>query len=131
MNSLKFHHIGIACSKITDEIEYYQLLGYIQQGEKFEDPQQGVRGLFMQNNGTLIELLEPINDKSPICSFVNKGIHMYHQGFTCVNIKDEAAILEENGAMIISSLKYAIAFPGLKVCFLIMPNQTLIELIGN
>ena len=131
MSSLKFHHIGVACAKIANEIEYYNLLGYIQQEEMFEDPQQGVRGLFMYNNGTLIELLEPINEKSPVRSFIDRGIHMYHQGFTCVNIKDEAVILEENGAMIISSPKYAIAFPGLKVCFLIMPNQTLIELIGN
>lgn len=131
MSNLNFHHIGIACNKIVNEIDYYKSLGYMQHGEIFEDPKQGVRGLFMYNNGVVIELLEPIDKRSPICSFVRNGVHMYHQGFTCEDIINESSILEEKGAIIVSPPQKSVAFGGRKVCFLMMPNQTLIELIGN
>ena len=131
MNDLIFHHIGIACEKIRDEVPYYKLLGYVEQGQKFEDPKQGICGLFMDHGGTLIELLEPLSKDSPIHSYLRRGIRMYHQGFLCEDVIDTSLTLVEKGAIIVSPPKPSIAFGNRQVSFLMLPNRMLIELIGH
>lgn len=131
MNELIFHHIGVACQNIEEEMLTYRKLGYSQQGNLFEDEMQRIRGVFMDNSGTQVELLEPLrNDGSPIHSFLDKGIHMYHQGFICPNVVDTALSFVDDGCIIVSPAKPAVAFNGRKVCFLMLPNRMLIELIG-
>jgi len=131
MNDLTFHHIGIACESIDEEIENYKELGYSLSADKFEDPNQGIRGVFMKNAGMQIELLEPLKKDSPVCSFLKRGIQMYHQGFLCDNIHDTSSDLLEKGAYMASPVKPAVAFKDRSVCFLLMPNKMLIELIGT
>jgi len=131
MNDLIFHHIGIACESIEESIADYEQLGYFVVGKQFEDPNQGIRGVFMENAGVQIELLEPLDEKSPLHSFLNRGVQMYHQGFFCDDILDTSLDMVEKGAMIVSPAKPAVAFNGRSVCFLMMPNKMLIELIGT
>ena len=131
MSELIFHHTGIACHKIKDEIPHYELLGYVETGERFKDKPQGVRGLFMEHGGARIELLEPLNENSPLHTLLDKGIKMYHQGFLCDSIRDSSLYFIENGAIMVTPPKPSRTFVGRFAAFLMMPNDMLIELIGN
>ena len=127
MNELIFHHMGVACQSIEDEIPIYEKLGYSQQGVVFKDIRHRIRGVFMDNGGTQIELLEPLDEDS----FLDRGIHMYHQAFLCDNVLDTALSFVEDGGIVVSSAKPASAFKGRKVCFVMLANRMLIELIGH
>ena len=55
---LRFHHVGVACEDIEVESARWLVLGYVRDGEPFEDPRQGVRGVFLAGQSPRLELLE-------------------------------------------------------------------------
>lgn len=126
---LKFHHIGFACNSIDKEIPIWDSLGYKQEGFQFNDPLQGVNGLFMVGNGPRIELLEPMVGSDTLTPFLNSNIKMYHKAFEATQIEEKIDILKSQRARIISQLKPAVAFGGRRVAFLMLPNRLIIELI--
>jgi methylmalonyl-CoA/ethylmalonyl-CoA epimerase len=131
LDDLVFHHVGIACERIEDEIRHYELLGYRAEGPIFEDSRQVIRGLFMRAGTMQIELIEPLSPESPVCTFLARGIQMYHQAFVSHNLRAAVRVLIDKGAVIVSHPKPAIAFGGRQVCFLLLPNRSLIELIAS
>lgn len=126
---LKFHHIGIACRSIAAEMKYYLLLGYQQEGERFVDPLQKISGVFMVLGSIRSELLEPTSEDSPIHSFLNRGIQMYHQAFLCIDLETTIENLVSQGAIVVVSPTPAVAFYGSKISFLMLRNTMLVELI--
>jgi methylmalonyl-CoA/ethylmalonyl-CoA epimerase len=131
LDDLVFHHIGIACERIENEIPHYELLGYRSEGEIFEDSRQVIRGLFMKAGAMQIELIEPLRPESPVCTFLARGIQMYHQAFLTHNLRAAVRTLVDKGSVIVSHPKPAVAFGGRQVCFLLLPNRFLIELIAT
>jgi methylmalonyl-CoA/ethylmalonyl-CoA epimerase len=110
LDDLVFHHVGIACERIENEIPQYELIGFRREGEIFEDSRQVIRGLFMKAGSMQIELIEPLRPESPVCTFLSRGIQ---------------------GSVIVSHPKPAVAFGGRQVCFLLLPNRMLIEVIAT
>jgi len=129
MPNLKCHHIGIATSNLEKEIDYYTQLQYVQEGEIFEDPLQKIRGVFMVNNGIRIELLEGTSEESPTINFLKKGIQMYHQGYFVNQLEEQIEQFVQEGAILVSPPKPAIAFNGRRIAFLLLRNRMLIEFI--
>ncbi|MET3682407.1 methylmalonyl-CoA epimerase [Alkalibacillus flavidus] len=74
----KIAHIGIAVTSLDDMIPFYRdQLGLTFQGKE-EVPSEHVRVAFFKIGESAIELLEPLNDDSPIAKFIDKkgeGIH--------------------------------------------------------
>ncbi|TCT22591.1 methylmalonyl-CoA epimerase [Melghiribacillus thermohalophilus] len=74
----KIAHIGIAVQKLDDVMSFYHdILGLKLKGIE-EVPSEGVKVAFFEIGETSIELLEPMNDDSPIQKFIEKrgeGIH--------------------------------------------------------
>lgn len=70
LDDLVFHHVGIACERIENEIPQYELIGFRREGEIFEDSRQVIRGLFMKAGSMQIELIEPLRPESPVCTFL-------------------------------------------------------------
>ena len=126
-----FHHIGVACRSIEEQLGFYETLG----GKKvmeFEDPLQKVKGVFVSMNATLFELLEPLNDSSPIHSYINNNVQMYHQPFECSDIKQAIEYLVvEKGSILVSPPQPSVAFKGMNIAFVLLRNKMLIELIGR
>jgi len=131
LDDLVFHHIGIACERIEDEVPHYERLGYRPEGAVFEDSRQVIRGLFMKAGTMQIELIEPLRPESPVCTFLARGIQMYHQAFVSHNLRAAVRTLVDKGSVIVSHPKPAVAFGGRQVCFLLLPNRLLIELIAS
>ena len=129
MECLEFHHVGIACSNLQSEVEFYQALGFELDGGVFEDPIQLVRGAFLLSKAHRIELLEPMDPVSPAARFVNAPSRIYHQGFLTKNFVESCKAMRGIGAFPLSAPAPAVAFDNRMIAFFMMKNRAIIELI--
>lgn len=129
LGKFDFHHIGVATSNIEKEFMSYKFLGYKKEGTTFEDPNQGIKGLFIvANNQPRLELLADINGSNTVSPFLSKGTKMYHFAYIVSNIETAVEILVKCRAKVISPLKKSTYF-GKRICFLLLPNMFMIELV--
>jgi methylmalonyl-CoA/ethylmalonyl-CoA epimerase len=129
LTGFRFHHIGLACRDIEKETKALSLVGYEIEGEHFMDPLQKIHGCFLVGPGPRMELLAPVDESSPIVSWLNKDAKMYHQAYEVESIGPMLVSLSAHHAVVVSRAKPAVAFGGRKVAFLMFPNRLLIELI--
>ncbi len=125
---LTFHHLGVACAKIDDEIGVWTALGYRAEGVDFVDVAQGVRGLFMVGGGPRIELLEAIGGSDTLAPWLKRGVKIYHLGYIAASLSEAIAAFEAKGATLARAPTPSVYFKS-RIAFLLMPNLTLIELI--
>jgi methylmalonyl-CoA/ethylmalonyl-CoA epimerase len=93
MGVKKIDHIGIAVRDIESVLAFYQeALGLENLGfEVVED--QGVRVAFLPVGESRFELLEPLNDDSPVAKFIaRRGEGIHH---ICLDVDSVAESLEE------------------------------------
>lgn len=70
----RLNHIGVATPSIEKSAAMYRdMLGATKIGEKFAMPEQGVWVCFVDLPNSQIELIEPIDEKSPIAGFLAKN----------------------------------------------------------
>jgi len=127
----RFHHIGVSCRNIDKEIRSFALLGYELEGERFSDPLQKIHGCFLVGPGPKLELLAPMDDSSPLLTWLQKGSKMYHQAYEVDAIEPALATMSKARAVIVSRPKPSVAFGGHKIAFLMLPNHLLLELIES
>lgn len=127
--AFSFHHIGVACRSIEKELPVYTLMGYEEEGACFEDPGQGIRGLFLNGNPRL-ELLENLDGSQTLDQPLKRGQKLYHTAYRVERIEKAVEIMTRNRAKIISPLKPSVYF-GARICFLMLPNLSMIELIES
>ena len=129
--ALVFHHVGVACTDILHEQRHFESLGYVAEGEVFEDALQGIRGLFMAGQTPRIELLAPLgNDPGVLRDWLARGAKFYHLAYIVGDLADAIASLRTKRAKLVLGPVPAVAFGGRHVAFLMQPNQTLVELIS-
>lgn len=126
--ALEFHHIGIACEAIDDDRPTWQMLGYRIDGERFVDPAQGIRGLFMVGGGPRIELLEPLEGSQTLAPWLKRRVKLYHAGFLAADFKPALAALVDAGGMVTRE-PIRSAYFGSLIAFVMMPNMALLEII--
>jgi methylmalonyl-CoA/ethylmalonyl-CoA epimerase len=129
LTGFRFHHIGLACRDVEKEARALRLLGYELEGQHFMDPLQKIHGCFLVGLGPRMELLAPVDESSPIVSWLNKDAKMYHQAYEVASIDAALKALRTQHAVVVSRPKPAVAFGDRKVAFLLLPNSLLIELI--
>ena len=128
---LKFHHLGVACKSLEKESEHYLALGYAFEAQEFKDSLQGVRGRFLYLEGApRVELLENLPGSRVLDPFIERRTKVYHLAFSVDHIENSIAYLEDNGGRRISEPQHSTFF-GSRICFLVMPNLQMIELIEN
>lgn len=125
----QFHHIGVACLNLDRETERFAALGYTAEGADFEDPIQGVRGRFLVGGGPRMELLVSIGPGGVLAPWLKTGQKMYHLAYEVDDIGRRQAELIAAGAKTTVEPVPAAAFGGRRICFLLMPNLLLVELI--
>lgn len=72
----RLNHIGVATPSIADSIAHYRdVLGASDITAPFDLPAQGVKVCFVNtpDDGTQIELIEPLGDASPLTAFLAKN----------------------------------------------------------
>ncbi len=133
---LTFHHIGVAChpDALTHgaEREELDLLGYCLEGEEWADDRLGMRGQFMvaaDAGAPRLELVVPYGDRSPVTSWLERGIKLYHLAFLATDLSAELDRMRKHRAKLMLPPTPAVAFGGRHVAFVMLPNLLLIEMI--
>jgi len=131
LDSFRFHHIGYAVYNIETTAEYYKKAGWFLSDIQI-DKLQNVNIAFLSKPGMpLIELVAPINKKSPVEKTLERmSVSTYH---ICYEVNDiDAAVAE------LRKLKYillfkpleAIALDNKKICYLYNKDVGLIEIVN-
>ena len=95
-------HIGIAVRSISKALPLYEgVFGMVNEGEEIVES-QGVRVVFLSTGNTRVELLEPLNESSPIEKFIAKrGEGIHHIALEVNDIKERIIELKTNGVQMI------------------------------
>ena len=128
----RLSHIAIAVPNITKASDMWQKALGANVSKPQTLPEHGVKVVFIESPNTKVELLEPLNENSPISKFLiknpNGGIH--HICYEVSDLKSASKKLKEEGATILGDGNPKIGAHGNPVIFL-KPSDfsgTLIEL---
>jgi len=102
MRNKKVEHIGIAVKNLDETMSFYDHVLGLEKLSVETVESQGVNIAFFKTGETKIELLEPINDDSPIAKFIDKrseGIH--HMAIEVEDIEAKIEAMKEKGASFI------------------------------
>ncbi len=104
MNTKKIEHIGIAVKELAEKVYFYEeILGLKKLKEEIVE-EQGVKIVFFQIGESKIELLEPLNEDSPIAKFIQKrGEGIHHFAILVDSIEDKIKDMQAKGAKLIGS----------------------------
>lgn len=100
----RLNHIGIATPSIEKTVEAYrQILDAEAIGEAFDLPPQGVRVCFIDAPNTQIELIQPLDETSPIANFLKKNPAggQHHLCFEVADMAAAVADLQAKGATLL------------------------------
>ena len=130
---MKFHHVGYAVADIDRYLKDFLLPLFVpaRVSPVYEDPIQRVRVLFAEvSPGTLIELVEPLDEGSPVSRFLGDARGgLYH---LCYEVEDlDAAVtrFRKHRCLPLAPAAPAVAFGGRRIVFLMTPQRDLIELV--
>ena len=125
-----FHHVGLAVESIGKTATLFMEAGYKMTSVIF-DPIQNVNISFLEKIGSpLLELVEPVDEKSPVRNTLNKvGVSAYHLCYEVDNLNDSIAQLRPKKFMLLVKPVEAVAFNGRRICFLYHKETGLIELL--
>ena len=130
LESMKFHHIGVAVNSIEATSAVYVAGGY-KQSETIFDPKQNVNICWLTKEGMpIVELLEPVDETSPVSKTLEKnGVTPYHTCYIVDDIEQAVKDLRKMKYVVVSKPIEAVAIHGCKVSFLFNKNVGLIELV--
>ena len=98
----KINHIGIAVLSLDDSIPFYRdNLGMAFAGIE-EVAEQKVRVAMLQVGESMIELLEPTSEDSPVAKFIEKnGVGIHHIAYEVADIEAAISKLLADGARMV------------------------------
>ena len=128
----RLNHIAIAVPNITKASDMWQKALGANVSKPLALPEHGVKVVFIESPNTKVELLEPLNENSPISKFLMKNPNggMHHICYEVGDLKSALKKLKEVGATILGDGNPKIGAHGNPVIFL-KPSDfsgTLIEL---
>ena len=99
----KIAHIGIAVKKLDDNLSFYtDILGLELEGIESVESEK-VKVAFLKVGDTKLELLEPLDDTSPIKGFLDKrGEGIHHIALEVDDIQARLNDMKENGIKLIN-----------------------------
>ena len=116
----KFHHIGLSVKSINKLFPKLKTI---------IDPVQKVKVAFINLQGTTLELLEPIDETSPIYNNLKNNNKLCHICFEVSNLENAIANGEKEKFHVIQKPVPAVALGNRKVCFLFHSDYQIIELL--
>jgi methylmalonyl-CoA/ethylmalonyl-CoA epimerase len=125
-----YHHTGVATKDIEITSAFYKNIGY-SQSQIVIDEIQNVRICFLsKKNSPLVELVEPINDRSPVNEILKKNGNIpYHFCYEVDGLTEAILEMKKSGFIKIINPVPAKAFNNRLICFLYNKDVGLIELL--
>lgn len=129
IGDFKFHHLGLACSNFDAETSNLKILGYRQKDADFVDNIQGIRGRFLTaENQPEIELLCNLEGSNTLDFWLKNKVKIYHMAYEVDNFDYALEMLKRRRCIIAKQPERSAHF-GKRICFLVLPNMLMIELI--
>ncbi len=125
------NHVGLVVPNIEEFLTANDVLyKTFQRTVPVVNERQRVREAFITDGSTVIELLEPMGEGSPLRSFLNKnsGGGLVHICFECDDITEGMQSVTHAGGLAISGPTPDVAFDERPVAFMMLANQV-IELV--
>ena len=116
----KFHHIGLSVKSITS---------IFPKAKPIIDPIQKVKEAFINFEGMTLELLEPIDETSPIYNNLKNNYKLCHICFEVSNLNNAIENAKKEKFHVIQKPVPAIALGNRKVCFLFHSDYHIVELL--
>ena len=98
------NHVGVAVPSIPEAVKTYKTLyGATDITEPFDMPAQGVKVCFVNLPNSQIELIEPLNEDSPIHNFLERNPKggQHHVCFEVPDLHAAKAEMERRGATVL------------------------------
>jgi methylmalonyl-CoA/ethylmalonyl-CoA epimerase len=103
---MRVDHIAIAVNNADHALENYKRILNIDKIEIEEVPNEMVKVVMLNLKDTRIELLEPINDNSPISKFLKeRGEGIHHIAITADDIEKDVHRAMDNGMKFLGGLR--------------------------
>jgi methylmalonyl-CoA/ethylmalonyl-CoA epimerase len=121
----RLHHIAIVVDNIDESLDWYcKLYNAKPLLDTYSDKNQLVYAQFIESENIKIELLEPINEKSPIKKFIDKhgSGSLYHLAFEVDDLDAVDKEVRQNGGMPVS--RTTEAWNGMEVMFVMFFNNS-------
>ena len=103
---MKIDHIAIAVEDVEKSAKDYQEAFDVKDVEFVTVESEGVKVAILHLENANIELMEPINDSSPIKKFLEKrGSGLHHVALETKNIEDEVTRMEGCGIQFLGKIR--------------------------
>tara|TARA_Y100000741_G_scaffold317671_1_gene264548 strand:- start:950 stop:1348 length:399 start_codon:yes stop_codon:yes gene_type:complete len=131
---MKLHHIGIVVKNIQESLgELTKFLDFKETSVPVGVKSQKVNICFLKTSDVYIELIEPIENDSPVKTFSESGGGFHHLCFEVDNILEEIETMKQKGARVI--VEPTIGFEDRLIAFILLnlknTNCNLIELVNK
>ena len=117
----RLNHVGVATPSIEQSVALYRdMLGATKIHDKFSMEEQGVWVCFVDLPNSQIELIEPIDDKSPVAGFLKQN-PAGGQHHICFEVDDIIAARDEmvaKGARVLGTGEPRIGAHGTPIIFI-------------
>lgn len=128
---MRLHHLGYAVPKISYVLDRFLAEGCLIASPCIADPILDVRVQFitLTDSDTLVELVEPISERSPVNTFLRRRSGFYHVCFLVPDLKSQLDLEKIRHSIIVVNPTKAEAFCGNdgKVAFVVRRSGMLIE----
>jgi methylmalonyl-CoA/ethylmalonyl-CoA epimerase len=129
----RLHHIGIVVASIDESGESIaRSLGATWDQNIISDPLQKVRVTFLKgshNSDSLIELVEPGGEDSPVTQFLQRGGGLHHLCYEVSNLDEHLEFCRTVGNIIIRKPVPAVAFGGRRIAWVVTRKRLLVEFL--
>jgi methylmalonyl-CoA/ethylmalonyl-CoA epimerase len=132
--SLSLHHVGFATRDLQVATEaYVARFGYEIVSSVIYDPLQTafVQFLRLAGDKSFLEFVAPDGPESTLMKAVERGGGLNHLCYDVDAMETAIDSLREEGMVLASPPKPAIAFPGRRVCWLLSRDRSLVELVDR
>ena len=131
---MKVHHIGYLVDNIENAISEFERLGFSRVGEVTEDSSRGIFIVFLDNDGVIIELIQPVNEMSPVYGlrkkYRNSPYHICYETHDLHGEIERMANSKNGGYTVVQPPTPAPAIPGCpNVAFLMSRYIGMVELV--
>ena len=128
---MRFHHIGVVVPNIKNSLnDIKQFITFKETSIPTLIGSQKVNVCFLNMDNGFLELIEPINDDSPVSNFASKGGGIHHICFEVKDIHLTISEMKDKGARVI--VKPVLGFKNRLISFIFLnmknTNCNLIEL---
>lgn len=127
---MKMHHLGIKTEDIVRDIALYEGLGYVSYGIT-NDGIQNNRVAFLKNpdSGEVIELIEPMNQRSSVYNLSDGFLHICYE---VENLDAYLSMFKANRLGVVFTEKItAPALENRRVVFAYLKNKTMVEFLES